>query len=264
MNNNNDGKAAGRVLTRTAVKLRDIAAPKQIEKIERRLFLKQGLSLGALALLTGCDVSNNEAVDKVLWSMSRWNDRVQAALFNPDRLVQEYPASAITRPFPFNAYYGEDEIRVVDGSSYKLELAGMIRDRQAWTLPALHALPQVTQITRHICVEGWSAIGQWSGVPFRTFLERIGADTTAKYVAFKCADDYHTSIDMATALHPQTQLTLRYGGDILPAKYGFPMKLRVPTKLGFKNPKHIMAIEVTNTNPGGYWENQGYNWFSGS
>jgi DMSO/TMAO reductase YedYZ molybdopterin-dependent catalytic subunit len=259
-----DGKAGGRIATRTLRKLSDIVAPKQIEKIERRLFLKRGLSLGALALLTGCDISDNEAVDKVLWTMSRWNDRVQARLFNPDKLVQEYPASAITRPFPFNAYYGEDEIRIVEAQSYKLELAGLIRDRKPWTLPELHALPQVTQITRHICVEGWSAIGQWSGVPFRTFLERIGADTTAKYIDFKCADDYHTSIDMATALHPQTQLTLRYGGEILPPKYGFPMKLRVPTKLGFKNPKHIMAMEVTNTYPGGYWEDQGYNWFSGS
>ena len=265
--NANDGsgnKNGGRIMTRPAAKLSDIVAPKQIAKIERRLFLQQGLSMGALALLTGCDVTDNEAVDKVLSMMSRWNDRVQAALFNPNKLATEYPQSAITKPFPFNAYYGEDKIRMVDGASFKLELGGMIRDTKAWTLPELNALPQATQITRHICVEGWSAIGQWSGVPFRTFLERVGADTTAKYVGFKCADDYYSSIDMATALHPQTQLTLRFGGEVLPPKYGFPMKLRVPTKLGFKNPKHIMAMFVTNTNPGGHWEDQGYNWFSGS
>ena len=99
---------------------------------------------------------------------------------------------------------------------------------------------------------------------FRTFLERVGADLTAKYVGFKCADDYHSSIDMATALHPQTLLAFKFGGQLLPTGYGFPMKLRVPTKLGFKNPKHIMAIFVTNDYPGGYWEDQGYNWFSGS
>jgi DMSO/TMAO reductase YedYZ molybdopterin-dependent catalytic subunit len=128
----------------------------------------------------------------------------------------------------------------------------------------LYALPQVSQITRHICVEGWSAIGKWSGVRFSDFLARIGADTSAKYVGFKCGDDYYTSIDMATALHPQTQLSLRYADQILPPKYGFPMKLRMPTKLGYKNPKHIMAITVTNANPGGYWEDQGYNWFGGS
>jgi DMSO/TMAO reductase YedYZ molybdopterin-dependent catalytic subunit len=91
-----------------------------------------------------------------------------------------------------------------------------------------------------------------------------GADTTAKYVALHCADNYWTSIDMPTALHPQTLLTLTYDGNVLPAKYGFPMKLRIPTKLGYKNPKHIVAITVTNEFPGGYWENQGYNWFGGS
>ena len=95
-------------------------------------------------------------------------------------------------------------------------------------------------------------------------LGRIGADTTAKYVGFKCADNYYTSIDMATALHPQTVLTLRFGDEILPREYGFPMKLRMPTKLGFKNPKHITALFVTNQYPGGYWEDQGYNWYSGS
>lgn len=236
----------------------------QIQKIERRLFLRQGLSLGALALLSGCKLTDNESVQKVLWSMSRWNDRVQGALFNPGRLAPEYPESAVTQPFPFNAYYGEDEVRLVDAASYRLELSGLIRDPRPLTLPELYALPQTSQITRHICVEGWSAIGKWSGVRFSTFLERIGADLTAKYVGFKCADDYYTSIDMATALHPQTLLTFRFADQILPAKYGFPMKLRIPTKLGFKNPKHITAMFVTNAYPGGYWEDQGYNWFSGS
>jgi DMSO/TMAO reductase YedYZ molybdopterin-dependent catalytic subunit len=235
-----------------------------VSKVERRLFLRQGLSLGALAMLTGCDVSSNENVEKILWSMSRWNDDVQAKLFSPDRLAVQYPESAVTNPFPFNAYYGEDEVRVVDPASYKLELGGLIRENRPWTLPELYGLPQVTQITRHICVEGWSAIGKWSGTPFRMFLQRVGADITAKYVGFKCADDYYSSIDMATALHPQTLLTFRFADQILPAQYGFPMKLRVPTKLGFKNPKHITAIYVTNTYPGGYWEDQGYNWFSGS
>ena len=122
----------------------------------------------------------------------------------------------------------------------------------------------MSQITRHICVEGWSAIGKWSGVRFSEFLARIGADTTAKYVGFKCGDDYSTSIDMATALHPQTQLSFRYANALLPPKYGYPMTLRIPTKLGVKNPQHIAALFVTNTYPGGYWEDQGYNWFSGS
>jgi DMSO/TMAO reductase YedYZ molybdopterin-dependent catalytic subunit len=236
----------------------------RIERIERRLFLKQGLSVGALALLSGCELTDDESVQKVLTTMSRWNDRAQGWLFNPNRLAPEFPESAITKPFPFNAYYGIDEVREVDGKDYKLELSGLIADKKPWRLPELYALPQTSQITRHICVEGWSAIGKWSGVRFKTFLERIGADLTAKYVGFNCADNYSTSIDMETALHPQTLLAFRFADEILPPKFGFPMKLRMPTKLGFKNPKHITEIMVSNTYLGGYWEDQGYNWYSGN
>ena len=244
---------------------RSLVAPtRHIVRLERRLFLKQGLSLGALTMLSGCDITDTEAVQKVLWSMSRWNDRVQAVIFDQNKLAPTYPESAITKPFPFNAFYSEAEAPRVDAAGYKLELGGLIRDKAPWTLDKLYALPESSQITRHICVEGWSAIGKWSGVTFKTFLERIGADMNAKYVGFKCADDYYTSIDMPTALHPQTLLTFKFADQILPAAYGFPMKLRVPTKLGFKNPKHIAAIFVTNDYPGGYWEDQGYNWFSGS
>ncbi|MBV8616765.1 MAG: molybdopterin-dependent oxidoreductase, partial [Acetobacteraceae bacterium] len=195
---------------------------------------------------------------------SRWNDRVQAWLYDPNRLAPTYPASAITKPFPFNAYYPESEVRTVDAAAWRLELSGLIADKRPWSLRELRTLPQASQITRHICVEGWSAIGQWSGVPLRTFLERVGADTRARYVGVKCFDDYWTSIDMPTALHPQTILALDYGNAPLPPAYGAPLKLRIPTKLGFKNPKYVAAIFVTNTDPGGYWENQGYNWFSGS
>ena len=244
---------------------RSLVAPRrEIVKLERRLFLKQSISLGALTLLSGCEITDTEAVQKVLWRMAQWNDRVQAALFDPNKLAPTYPESAITKPFPFNAFYSEAEAPRVDAANYKLELGGLVRDKAPWTLDKLYALPETSQITRHICVEGWSAIGKWSGVTFRTFLEQVGADLTAKYVGFKCADDYYSSIDMASALHPQTLLTFKFADQLLPAAYGFPMKLRVPTKLGFKNPKHIAAIFVTNDYPGGYWEDQGYNWFSGS
>lgn len=215
-------------------------------------------------MLTGCSLTDSESVETALAAMSRFNDCAQALLFDPTRLAPTYAASMITWPFPFNAYYGEDEIRVVDGEAWRLELSGLIADRKPWTLQQLRALPQQSQITRHICVEGWSAIGQWGGVPFAHFLRRVGADLSAKYVGFKCADDYFTSIDMATALHPQTIMALSYDGQPLSPKYGFPMKLRMPTKLGYKNPKHVQAIFVTNTYSGGYWEDQGYNWFGGS
>lgn len=230
----------------------------------RRAFLQRTLTLGGLSLLTGCSISDNESVEKALGAISRFNDKVQGLIFDPTQLAPTYPDSMITRPFPFNAFYGEDEVRVVQEEGYRLEVSGLVADKRAWSLDALRAMPQQEQITRHICVEGWSAIGKWGGVRFADFLQRVGADTSAKYVGFKCADDYYTSIDMATALHPQTQLTLRYDGQPLPPKYGFPMKLRMPTKLGYKNPKHIMALFVSNSYSGGYWEDQGYNWFGGS
>ena len=236
----------------------------RVENLERRLFLKQGLSVGALALLTGCELTDEESVQRVLWGMSRWNDRAQAWLFDSKRLAPEYPESRITRPFPYNAYYPQSEVPIIEGSAYKLELAGMIESKKSWTLAELYALPQVTQVTRHICVEGWSAIGKWGGVRLSEFLKRVGADTTAKYVGFQCADDYYGSIDMATALHPQTIMAFDWDGQRLPSKYGYPMKIRIPTKLGFKNPKLVTAMFVTNEYPGGYWEDKGYNWFSGS
>ncbi|MBL0353991.1 MAG: molybdopterin-dependent oxidoreductase [Dechloromonas sp.] len=235
-----------------------------LQQPTRRAFLQRSLTLGGLSLLSGCAIVDESSVEIALMKVSRFNDKVQGWLFDPNRLAPTYPDSMITRPFPFNAYYDEDEIPEVDEAGYRLEVNGIMADKHPWTLAELRALPQTDQVTRHICVEGWSAIGKWGGVPFASFLRRIGADLSAKYVGFKCADDYYTSIDMPTALHPQTLLTLTYDSQPLPPRYGFPMKLRMPTKLGYKNPKHIQAIFVTNTYPGGYWEDQGYNWFGGS
>jgi DMSO/TMAO reductase YedYZ molybdopterin-dependent catalytic subunit len=229
----------------------------------RRLFLRGGASLGALALLTGCDIVDGMSAEKALMKVSYFNDRAQAWLFNPNRLAPTYPESAITRPFRFNAYYPVEDVPEVDKADYALEVGGLVENKKTWSLDELYALPQETQITRLICVEGWSEIGKWTGVRLSEFLQRVGADLSAKYVWFRCAEGYHSSIDMATALHPQTQLTLRFDGEILPPKYGFPMRVRIPTKLGFKNPKHVMEIAVINNWNPGYWEEQGYNWFSG-
>jgi DMSO/TMAO reductase YedYZ molybdopterin-dependent catalytic subunit len=230
----------------------------------RRAFGKRILTLGGLTLLSGCSLDDNKSVNTMLEKISRLNDTAQAWLFDPNKLAPTYPESMITRPFPFNAFYGIDDVPEVDAADYRLQVGGLASGKRAWTLPELHALPQASQITRHICIEGWSAIGKWGGVPFADFLRRAGADLSARYVSFQCADNYFTSIDMPTALHAQTLLTLTYDGQTLPPKYGFPMKLRMPTKLGYKNPKHIVSITLTNTYPGGYWENQGYNWFGGS
>jgi len=246
---------------RPAVRHDEIKA--DLRKVDRRLFLRSGLSLGALSLLTGCDLSTNDSVDNALRAMLRFDDRVQAALFNPNRLAKTYPASAITRPFRFNAFYPEWQVRTVEASQWRLEVASLVDHKRAWSLVDLRALPQEEQITRHVCVEGWSQIGQWSGVPLHIFLRRVGADLKAKYVAFRCFDGYWSSIDMPSALHPQTILTLDFEQKPLEPPWGAPLRLRIPTKLGFKNPKYIASMAVTNDYPGGYWEDKGYDWFSG-
>ena len=243
--------------------MRDQRKP-QSRMLERRLLLRGGLSVGALSLLTGCDLAGNGPVDRALRAMSRWNDEVQAWLFDPNQLAPTYAASDLTIPFRYNGYLPEDLSPDVDGDTWTLQVSGLVKDKTPWPLERLRTLPQEGQITRLQCVEGWSVIGQWSGVPLRTVLQRVGADTSARYVGFKCADRYYGSIDMPSALAPQTILALDFHGKPLPQEFGFPMRLRIPTKLGFKNPKWINSLFVTNAYPGGYWEDQGYNWFSGS
>ena len=116
----------------------------QLARLERRLFLKQGLSLGALTLLSGCNLKDDDAMDRLLWTMSRFNDRVQAVLFNPNKLAPTYAEADLTTPFPFNAYYDESEAPVIDGADYRLQLSGLIGDKRPWTLRQLRELPQTT------------------------------------------------------------------------------------------------------------------------
>ena len=234
----------------------------RIRALQRRGLLRGTLSLGALTLLTGCDVSNDSAIDAALRAISSVNDRFQAALFDPNRLAPTYPAARILNPPRFNAYYDVEQLKPVPGDTWRLAISGLVDNKRPWTRADIAALPQSEMVIRHICVEGWDYIGQWSGPTLRTLLEHVGADLRARYVAFTTADDYGSSIDMATALHPQTLLATTYAGATLPDPYGYPLRLRTAVKLGFKNPKWITGIEVTNTYPGGYWENQGFNWES--
>jgi DMSO/TMAO reductase YedYZ molybdopterin-dependent catalytic subunit len=234
-----------------------------LDDIDRRNVLRGAISLGALTLLSGCDVTEEEPVQKVLRAVSAWNDRVQAALFRPGHLAPTFRAVQVVKPPRFNAYYDVEDVKPVDGASWRLELAGLVADKRPWTAQRIYALPEQELIIRHVCVEGWDYIGQWSGVNLRNFLERIGADLTAKYVYFHCADDYTESIDMATALHPQSILATRYAGEIIADPFGYPLRLRTSTKLGYKNAKWIRAIEVTNKFTETFWSKQGFNWFAG-
>jgi DMSO/TMAO reductase YedYZ molybdopterin-dependent catalytic subunit len=238
----------------------------EVSNLQRRLFLRHGLSFGALSLLTGCDVvTNTRPVDGFLRAVSRFNDGVQSVLFNPHALAPTFSEKLVAPEFRFNAQYGVEGVPHLNPATWRLRPSGLVAKTQPWTLEQLRALPQRADVTRHVCVEGWSMIGKWGGVPLRTFLERVGADLSARYVAFHCDDPigYTTSIDMASALHPQTILCLTYADKPLEPKFGAPMRVKIPTKLGFKQPKFVTEIRVTNDYPAGYWENYGYNWFAG-
>lgn len=234
-----------------------------IEQIDRRNVLRGALSLGALTFLTGCDVSESDQVQTALRAVSSWNDKAQGLIFRPNHLAPTYTEAQVVKPPRFNASYDPEDVTPVDGASWKLELSGRIANKKPWSIREIYALPEQELIIRHICVEGWDYIGQWSGPNLRAFLERIGADLTAKYVAFRSADDYTESIDMATALHPQTILATKYAREPITDPFGFPLRLRTSTKLGFKNPKWVVAMEVTNEFQETYYSKQGFNWFSG-
>lgn len=237
----------------------------EIKSLERRGLIRGGLSLGSLALLSGCDLGTQTGVNAALWKMMSLNDRVQAWLFDPKRLATSYSEADITKPFRFNAFYEDWQVQPVP-TGWQLAVSGRVADKTPWTVEMLRALPQEGQITRHVCIEGWSQVGQWSGVPLAVFLARVGADLKAPYVTFKCFDGYSTSIDMASALQSQTILALDFVGKPLTPEWGAPVRLRIPVKLGYKSAKNVEAIEVTDRleKKGGYWEDQGYNWFSGS
>ena len=134
------------------------------------------------------------------------------------------------------------------------------------TLDQIRALPKVTQNTRHVCVEGWDVIGSFGGVRISDFLASVGADATARFLAFECADDYYESLDMATALHPNSLLCYEMYGKPLDRGHGAPLRLSLPTKLGYKSAKYLTALEVTNIlkpNHRAYWADLGYSWFAG-
>ena len=242
-------------------------AVKTMPDLTRRRFISGGASLGALTLLTGCDVTDSFSAEEMLKQVSKFNDGVQAWMFNPNAMAPTFPESAITKPFPFNAYYDLEDAPTVDGKTLEARSARPGREQEVrgrWRSSI--KLPQVKQVTRHICVEGWSAIGSWTGTPLRDFL-KSSAPIRAPNMSGSSAPTRTATTRRSTwrtALHAQTQMTFKFGDEILPRAYGFPMKIRVPTKLGFKNPKYVMSMEVTNDYKGGFWEDQGYNSFSGS
>jgi DMSO/TMAO reductase YedYZ molybdopterin-dependent catalytic subunit len=152
----------------------------------------------------------------------------------------------------------------VDLASWKLTVSGAVQKPGEYVLSQIQALPKVAQNTRHVCVEGWDVIGRFGGARLSDFLKMIGADTTALFLYVECADDYYESLDMATALHPQSLLCYEMYDQPLTREHGAPLRLQLPTKVGYKQAKYLTDLKVTNVlQRHGYWEDQGYSDFYG-
>jgi DMSO/TMAO reductase YedYZ molybdopterin-dependent catalytic subunit len=251
----------------------------------RRFLIGSTLGAGALAL-SGCDVlDQNSDIDSVLRSAEQLTMKAQRLLQGRNALAREFTEADISPAFRVNgtsAPDSEEYAELVEGEfkDWKLKVGGLVERPLELSLADLKKLPARTQITRHDCVEGWSAIGKWTGVPLMSLLNRTGVKPTARCVVFHCADElektldgsgrYYESIDLVDAYHPQTILAYEMNGQALSIGHGAPLRLRVERQLGYKQAKYIMRIELVDSfaglwgGNGGFWEDRGYEWYAGS
>ena len=195
-----------------------------------------------------------------------FSDWASERLFGRHRLAQTFSNSEVAplNRFPYNYYDVLDPD--FDPDTWTLTVEGLVQHPGEYKLSQIQALPKVVQNTRHVCVEGWDVIGNFGGTRASDFLRAIGADLSARYVEAECLDDYYESIDMATMLHPQTLFCYEMYGQPLDRGHGAPLRLQMPTKIGYKQAKYLDTIRVTNVLKGGrqgYWEDQGYDWYAG-
>jgi DMSO/TMAO reductase YedYZ molybdopterin-dependent catalytic subunit len=193
-----------------------------------------------------------------------FSDWASGVMFRRHHLAPTF-ADADVAPFekfPINDYDVDDP--EVDLPNWKLAVSGAVKKPGEYGLTDIQSLAKYTQNTRHVCVEGWDVIGNFAGARLSDFLKAIGADTTSRFVTVECADQYYESLDMATALHPQTLLCYEMYGKPLTREHGAPLRLAIPTKVGYKQAKYLTSMKVTNVlEKVGYWEDQGYSHFYG-
>ena len=221
------------------------------------------IKLSPLVLLAACDVAPSGRTETFLRAFQRFNDWVQGKVFDPTKPAPEYSDAEITPEEGFRVNDKNYDEPVVDPDRWTLRVEGEVRKPGSYSLEQIKALPKRVMNTRHCCVEGWSMIPKWGGTPLREFLDFVGADRTARFLAVGCADDYYTSYDMPSARHAQTLLCYEAYNKPLTSDHGAPIRIVMPTKLGYKSAKWVQKIVVTNEKPGGYWEDQGYDWFAG-
>jgi len=193
------------------------------------------------------------------------SDWASGLLFSKARFAPTFAPSAVVpfEKFPYNGYDVLDPDVDLDG--WTLTVEGNVLRSGEYTLAQIRALPKITQNVRHVCVEGWDAIGSFGGVRISDFIHSVGADPRARFLEVACADDYYESVDMDTAMHPQSLLCYEMYGKPLDRGHGAPLRLHLPTKLGYKHAKYLTGLRVTDVLKPmrGYWEDQGYSWFAG-
>ena len=242
---------------------------------------RQTFLLSGAALLSGCSAIGTKLNDSAGFhralGAAQWLDervigtRGMARLYPADAISPEFPLDSL--PTPATAGYAR---LVADGfSAYRLHVDGLVPRERAFSLADLRAIGLQTQTTRHDCVEGWSAIARWTGVPLRRIVEIAQPRRDARYLVFDCFDvdsdgtPYYESLDLQQAMHPQTLLALEMNGAPITADHGAPVRLRVPTQLGYKSAKWVRRIAFLPSmhalygGKGGYWEDQGYEWYAG-
>jgi DMSO/TMAO reductase YedYZ molybdopterin-dependent catalytic subunit len=230
------------------------------KRINRRELLKLApvVAVGAFAIA--------ELQEPLLMKGLGFSDWASAKLFGRHRLEPTYSNKEVApfERFPYNYYDVLDPD--VDLDKWTLTVQGLVQRPGNYKLQHIQSLPKVVQNTRHVCVEGWAVVGNFAGTRASDFLRAVGADRSARYLEVECADEYYESIDMATMLHPQTLFCYEMYGQPLDRGHGAPLRLQMPTKLGYKQAKYLDTIRVTNVLNGGkrgYWEDQGYSWFAG-
>lgn len=239
-----------------------------------------GAAIGS-AVVAGCSkVGDSKAGRSLLDAADGWNRDLHNLLGRRTALAPEYSREEISPFFRGNGSTTVDtdgyRNQLATGfPAWRLEVRGLVQRPLSLSLEQIRAMPQRTQITRHDCVEGWSAIGEWTGPQLSRLLELAGLRDEAKFIVFRCADvlggdRYYESVDMLDAMHPQTIVAHRLNGEALPERNGAPLRMRIERQLGYKHAKYLTAIEAVASlenigeGRGGYWEDRsGYQWYAG-
>jgi DMSO/TMAO reductase YedYZ molybdopterin-dependent catalytic subunit len=242
----------------------DTEDPGKKGRLSRRDLLRVGLAAGPASLLAACGWDGGKHLAPTLSGFARFNDWVGEKIFLSDgRLARQYPKSARTAENAFPTYSIAEPLPEPE-EDWAFEVSGLVEKPTAFTLAMLQALPRITYTVKHHCVEGWTAVGTWTGVPLSSVIAMVQPKPQARYIRFDTFDEnYYNGWDLKSAMHPQTILAYAWNDRPLEAGHGAPLRVYSPIKLGYKLTKYLTAMTFTSDRPGGYWEDQGYPWLGG-